>query len=341
MARTLLITGGAGYIGSHTALLMHQSGDHIIVLDQLLHGQTFHHPWATFIKGDVGDRALLDHIFSTYAIDAVMHFAAFIEVGESVKNPLGFYHNNVSNSVTLLEAMRDHHVQHIVFSSTCAVYGSPHIVPIPENHPLEPASPYGATKKMVEEILADAHRAHGIGYVALRYFNVGGALPEHELHEQHVPETHLIPLLIRAAYSGKPFYIFGTDYDTHDGTCVRDFLHVLDVAHAHKRALDYLMAGGQPAAFNLGTGTGFSVREMVTTVAQLTKHPIYIEETVRRAGDPAVLVADYTLAQTVLGWQPCRSTRESIIESALRSQLQIWAPEKIEQKGQPEGHPLR
>jgi len=315
-ARTILVTGGAGYIGSHTAWLLAHRGYHVIILDKLVHGQEFKHGWCTFIKGDYGDHALLEQIFTTYPIAAVMNFAGNIEVGESVKNPLKFYHNNVGNTITLLEVMQAHNCNVFIFSSSCAVYGLPHKLPLTEDHPKDPISPYGQTKLTIEHILHDCDHAYGLRYVALRYFNAAGGQPEHGLYEHHEPETHLIPLLLRAARTQKPFYIFGTDHSTPDGSCIRDFLHVRDIADAHLKALNYLLQGNPSDAFNLGTGNGYSVKEIIAATEQLCNTKVNVVEADKRPGDPAVLVADAHKAYRVLGWKPQYSDLGYILESA-------------------------
>lgn len=311
---TILITGGAGYIGSHTAYTLKNQGFSVVVLD--LDCEKNRVPEVTYIKGDCGDKQLLDTIFKQYSIDAVMHFAAFIEVGESVKNPLKFYENNLAKPLVLLQAMCAHGVKKCIFSSSCAVYGIAETVPLTEAHSKNPINPYGKTKLMIEMVLEDLNKAHGLHYVSLRYFNAAGALPEHNLGERHKPENHIIPLLLRAAQSGKPFTVFGTDYPTPDGTCIRDYVHVLDIADAHVRALEYLNAGGASDYFNLGTGKGFSVKEMISTVEKITGKKITIVYGERRAGDPAVLVAGPQKAQKVLGWNPSHSVLESMIQAA-------------------------
>jgi UDP-glucose 4-epimerase len=316
MQKTVLIIGGAGYIGSHTAYLASQHY-RVIVLDALVHHQTFTHPWALFVRGDYGDRAVLESIFTQHHIDAVMHFAGYIEVGDSVRNPLAYYHNNVANTITLLQVMRAYECNTIIFSSSCAVYGAPLYTPIDEEHPHNPISPYGTTKAIIEQLLYDCSQAYGLSYVGLRYFNAAGALPEHGLYEQHQPETHLIPLLIRAAYDRSTISIFGTDYDTPDGTCVRDFLHVADIASAHIQALAYLERGNPSVFCNLGTGTGVSVKQMVCAVQEITGLTLKIAEKPRRIGDPAELVANATKADVLLGWQAKNSDLEGIIRSAL------------------------
>jgi UDP-glucose 4-epimerase len=316
MHNTILVVGGAGYIGSHTAFLLAQHGYKVIVLDNLLQGQTFSHPWATFVKGDFGNQDLLTELLSKNNIAAVMHFAAFIEVGESIKNPLKFYNNNVTKTLQLFETMLAHGVNKFIFSSSCAVYGKPQFLPLTENHPTAPISPYGSSKLIVETVLQDLNRAHGLEYVALRYFNAAGALPEYGLGERHLPESHIIPLLLRAAQTQKPFSIFGTDYPTRDGSCVRDYLHVLDIGYAHLLALNHLLEGKPSDAFNLGTGNGFSVRQIIEMVEKVTETKIRTVFAEKRAGDPAELVADPTRAKNILQWQPRYSDLEFIIRSA-------------------------
>ncbi len=322
MQQTILMIGGAGYIGSHVAYLASKQY-RVILLDALLHGQVFAHPWATFVRGDYGDKTLLEALFSQNRIDAVMHFAGHIEVGESVRNPLSYYHNNVANTITLLQVMRAYACNTLIFSSSCAVYGAPQYTPINEEHPCNPMSPYGKTKAIIEQLLYDCDHAYGIKYVSLRYFNAAGALPQHGLYEQHHPETHLIPLLIRAAYQQTPFSIFGTDYDTPDGSCIRDFLHVVDIAEAHVRALDYLNQGNASLCCNLGTGHGISVKQVIAMVERVIGLGISVIEKSRRPGDPAVLVADASKAEAILGWQALKSDFEGIIQDALPTAYRV------------------
>lgn len=319
MKQAILITGGAGYIGSHAAYFMAQQGYEVIILDALLHGQSFNHPWAMLIQKDFADQQALDAIFSTYAIDAVMHFAAFIEVGKSVREPLAFYENNMSKTITLLQTMLKYNVKKFIFSSSCAVYGIPQKLPLTEDHPKNPISPYGTSKLMVEMALQDAHEAHGLQYVALRYFNAAGALPGSGLSEYHEPETHIIPLLLRAAQENKPFYVYGADYPTPDGTCIRDYLHVMDIAQAHAKALEYLHTGNDSRCFNLGTGTGYSVAQLIDTVQRITGKTVNVILHDRRAGDPARLVADPGLAIQCLEWKPKYSDMDHIIQSVVGS----------------------
>ena len=316
MQPTILITGGAGYIGSHTAFLMAQKGYKVIILDTLNHGQSFDHAWATLIQKDCADEQTLEEIFTKYDVQAVMHFAAFMEVGLSVKDPMRFYENNVVKTIRLLNTMLAHNVKTFIFSSSAATYGTPQMVPIPETHPLVPINPYGNNKLIVEKVLHDYHHAYGLNYVALRYFNAAGALPEHGLGEVHSPESHVIPLILRAARDGRPFNIFGSDYPTPDGTCIRDYLHVLDIAQAHVQALEHLEAGNPSDCFNLGTGKGTSVKEMIDAVERITHTQVKKVFAPRREGDPAVLVADPSKAMNILHWKPQFSDIDYIVKSA-------------------------
>jgi UDP-glucose 4-epimerase len=330
MIGTILCIGGAGYVGSHAAYLAAQQGYRVIILDALLHGQHFKFPWATCIKGDYGDEALLKDIFKKEKIDAVMHFASYIEVGESVKEPAKFYSNNVVKTLTLLNVMQQYFVTNLIFSSSCAVYGPPQEVPIPETHQRLPVSPYGKTKNVIEYILEDYAHAYGLTYVALRYFNASGATPERSLGEEHDPETHLIPLLLRAMTSQKPFYIFGADYPTPDGTAIRDYVHVLDIADAHLRALKHLLINKVSDVFNLGTGVGFSVAEIVAAAETIFETKINTIMTPARPGDVAKLVANPDKAYQILCWQPRYSSLEFILKSAYKWEQQR---PRIEAKG--------
>ncbi len=313
---TILVTGGAGYIGSHTAWLLARQGYQVVILDTFYQQQLFNHPWATVVRGDSGDAALLEALFTTYSIAAVMHFAAFLAVGESVKHPLLYYDNNFDRTRVLLEAMIKHNVLNIVFSSSCAVYGIPQRLPLTEEHSRNPINPYGKTKYMVEMMLEDCASAYGLRFVSLRYFNASGAQPHEGLYEWHVPETHAIPLLLRAARTGKPFSIFGTDYPTPDGTCVRDYVHVADIAQAHYKALLHLEQQRPSDVFNLGTGVGQSVQELIAATSKITGRPIEVVHAPRRQGDPAVLVADATKAAHILQWKPVYSGLETIVHTA-------------------------
>lgn len=320
MKQTILITGGAGYIGSHTAYLMANSGYNVVIIDSLEYGQDFNYNWATFIKGDFADEKILKNIFENFNIKAVMHFAAFIEVGESVKNPLKFYENNVLKTIKLLKIMLEYGVNKFIFSSSCAVYGNPQFLPLTEEHPKNPISPYGKNKLIVEMALEDFDRAYGLKYVNLRYFNAAGALPKIGLGENHKPETHIIPLVLRAAMEGREFNIFGNNYETKDGTCLRDYIHVLDLAHAHKLAFEYLDAGdfleNNSNSFNLGSGDGFSVLEICSRVDKICNLEVKITYKNKREGDPAILVANPSKALSILGWQTRYSSLENIIKSA-------------------------
>ena len=318
--RTILVTGGAGYIGSHAVLALKNAGYDVIVLDNLSYG---HREivdkvlQVELIVGDTSDRALLDRLFTTHQIDAVMHFAAYIAVGESVKEPGKYYTNNVASTLNLLEAMLAHDINKIVFSSTCAVYGMPQEVPMTEQHPHDPLSPYAASKDMVERILSDFDVAFGLKSVAFRYFNACGADPGGLLGEDHTPETHLIPLaLLTALKKRETLYIFGTDYDTPDGTCVRDYIHVNDLADAHVLGLEYLLSGGESEVFNLGNGNGFSVREVIETARQVTGSEIPAIESDRRPGDAPILVGSSAKVRQMLGWNPNYADLHKIIAHA-------------------------
>ncbi len=320
--KAILVTGGAGYIGSHTAWLLNQKGYQVVVLDALFHNQIFNHSWAVFVKGDISDTILLQELCVRYKFEAVMHFAASIEVSESCKNPAQYYRNNVINTQIMLDVCRTYGITNIIFSSSCAVYGSPLTDVLKEDHPKHPMSPYGRTKYIVEMMLEDYAKAYGIQYACLRYFNAAGAHCQEGLYEQHFPETHVIPLLLSAALEHKQFFIFGTDYPTFDGTAIRDYVHVLDIGDAHVKALEYLCSGGVSDVFNLGTGHGFSVLQLFTAVENITQKKIAVTYGLRRQGDPAKLVADATKSQSILGWQPINSSFENIITSALQGYIQ-------------------
>ena len=313
----ILVTGGAGYIGAHAAKELASKGYHPIILDNLVHGHREFVNWGTFVEGDLADTTLLRNIFKTHSIRVVMHFAGFAYVGESVTDPAKYYRNNVTNTLNLLEAMRETGVDKIIFSSTCATYGIPHAIPITEDHPQQPINPYGRGKLMVETMLRDFSEAYGMRYVVLRYFNAAGADPYGEIGEWHQPETHLIPLALDAALGyGGPLHIYGTDYPTDDGTCVRDYIHVNDLANAHVKALEYLLDNGGSLAFNLGNGLGFSVREVIKTVERITGKPVPVLTSPRRPGDPSILLGSSENARKILGWQPYYNTLDEIISSA-------------------------
>ena len=317
---TILVTGGAGYIGSHAALALKKAGYGVVVLDNLAYGHREIIEDVVKVElviGDTSDRDLLDKLFTTHDISAVMHFAAYIAVGESVKEPGKYYKNNVASTLNLLEAMLAAGVNKFVFSSTCAVYGMPKEIPMTENHPHDPLSPYAASKDMVERILADFDAAFGLKSVAFRYFNASGADPSGNLGEDHEPETHLIPLaLLTALGKREKLYIFGTDYDTPDGTAVRDYIHVNDLASAHVLGLEYLLEGGESEVFNLGNGNGFSVKEVIETAREVTRLPIPAEESDRRAGDAPILVGSSEKARRILGWNPQYVNLHQIIRDA-------------------------
>lgn len=315
----ILVTGGAGYIGSHAVLALQKAGYQVVILDNLVYG---HRDIVEILQvelviGDTSDRALLDSLFSRLNITAVMHFAAYAYVGESVENPAKYYRNNVLGTLTLLEAMVAASVKKFVFSSTCATYGVPEILPIPEEHPQNPINPYGASKLMVERILSDFDTAYGLKSVCFRYFNAAGAHPSGLLGEDHNPETHLLPLVLLTALGKRESVsIFGTDYPTPDGTCVRDYIHVCDLADAHVLGLKYLLEGGDSQVFNLGNGSGFSVKEAIDTVREVTGKEIKVIECDRRPGDPPVLVGSSEKAKKILGWHPQYSELRDIISHA-------------------------
>ena len=317
---TILVTGGAGYIGSHAVLALKQAGYEVVILDNLVYGhrdlieQVLK---VELIEGDTGDRDLLDKLFKSRDIAAVMHFSAYAYVGESVSNPAKYYRNNVIGTITLLEAMLAASVKKFVFSSTCATYGVPETVPIPEDHPQNPINPYGATKLMVERILSDFNEAYDFKSVRFRYFNAAGADPSGQLGEDHNPETHLIPLVLQTALGKREsISIFGTDYPTNDGTCVRDYIHVSDLADAHVLGLEYLLKGGDSTFFNLGNGNGFSVKEVIETARQITGKEIKAIECDRRPGDPPALIGSAEKARNILGWQPQYPSIKNIMTHA-------------------------
>jgi UDP-glucose 4-epimerase len=287
-------------------------------LDNLVYGHRESVKWGHFINADLSDAVQLREVFQAYRITAVVHFAAYTYVGESVTHPQKYYENNVVSTLRLLEMMREFDVKHMVFSSTCATYGVPMQLPIPETHSQNPINPYGRSKLMIEQILKDFSHAYGMTFVALRYFNAAGADPDGELGEWHVPESHLIPLAARAVFDpGFRLQVFGSDYDTPDGTCVRDYIHVVDLADAHIRALRYLIDGGASTAFNLGNGKGYSVMEVIRAVEKHCGLPVIYDVATRREGDPPVLVGDATRAQSVLEWHQRFADLDTIVGSAL------------------------
>ena len=317
MSKTILVTGGAGYIGSHASKALARAGYRPVAYDSLIHGHREAVRWGPLVEADLADAERLVDTLKRFEVAAVLHFAAFAYVGESVEQPGLYFRNNVVNSLTLLEAMRTCAVRHIVFSSTCATYGTPDRVPILESAPQRPVNPYGESKLMVERMLHWYGAAHGFTHAALRYFNAAGADPEGEIGEEHEPETHLIPLVLQAVAGQRAqIDILGTDYPTPDGTAVRDYIHVQDLAEAHVRALQLLLRGGLSITVNLGTGTGHSVREVIAAAERVTGRRVPRREAARRPGDPAVLVADASRAGELLGWRPQLSDLDTILKTA-------------------------
>ena len=314
----ILVLGGAGYIGSHTVSELVDAGEEVVIADNL---ETGHieavNPKAKFYQGDIRDKKFVDSVFDNEKIDAVIHFAANSLVGESMTNPLKYYDNNLYGTKVLLESMVEHGVDKIVFSSTAATYGEPESIPILETDKTEPTNPYGETKLSMEKMMKWTDVAHGLKYVALRYFNACGAHESGQIGEAHAPETHLIPLILQVPLGKREFIsIFGEDYDTEDGTCIRDYIHVTDLAQAHILAVKYLLEGNESNTFNLGNGVGFSVKEVIETAKKATGLPIAAKVAERRAGDPARLVASSEKARKVLGWNPEHADLEEIISSA-------------------------
>ena len=313
----VLVVGGAGYIGSHMVQMLLERGHEPVVLDNLSTGYRDAVRRGALVEADLADVSALDALFEAHRFDGVMHFASFIQVGESVRAPAKYYRNNVANTLNLLEAMQRNRVNNFIFSSTAAIFGEPEYVPIDERHPRRPINPYGYSKFVIEQVLSDFDRAYGLRANCLRYFNAAGADPQCRIGERHDPETHLIPLVLQVA-SGRRTHIdvFGDDYDTPDGTCIRDYIHVVDLCEAHLLALDRLRQGAPSAAYNLGNGNGFSVTEVIETAERVAGTPIARIRAARRAGDPARLVADATLARTELGWRPKFGDLETIVRHA-------------------------
>lgn len=317
MSQSVLVTGGAGYIGSHACKVLARAGHHPIVFDNLSRGHREAVRWGPLVEGDLADRAWLVAAIETHRVSAVMHFAAYAYVGESVADPAGYYCNNLVGTLSLLEAMRETRVDKIVFSSTCATYGIPEVVPIRETAPQLPVNPYGETKLAIERALHWYRQAYGLRSISLRYFNAAGADPEGEIGELHEPETHLVPLVLQTALGQRSHVdIYGTDYPTADGTAIRDYIHVEDLAEAHLCALDHLCAGGEGAALNLGTGYGHSVREVIAAAEAISGRSIARQEAARRPGDAPVLVADPGRAAEQLGWRARCSDLQTIIRTA-------------------------
>lgn len=317
MKPQILVAGGAGYIGAHMCKYLFQHGYQPVVLDNLVYGHAEAVKWGPLVQGDMADPKILAHIFSRYDIAAAMHFAAFCYVGESVTHPARYYQNNVAGTLNLLEGLLAHDIKHFIFSSSCATYGEPLAVPIPESHPQNPINPYGQSKLMVERILEDYRTAYGLRSVSLRYFNAAGADPDGEIGEDHQPETHLIPLVLRTALGQREaIQVFGDDYPTPDGTCIRDYIHVQDLAQAHLLALETLLDGGAGGTYNLGNGDGYSVQQVIAVAREVTGHAIPARVSPRRPGDPAMLVGSCQKAAAELGWQPRFGELASIIRTA-------------------------
>jgi UDP-glucose 4-epimerase len=315
--KKILVTGGAGYVGSHAVKELQREHFPCLVLDNLVYGHRDFVKDAELIVGNTGDAKLLEEVFSGNDITAVMHFAAYAYVGESVTDPGKYYQNNVASTLNLLQAMVKAKVNKMIFSSTCATYGHPQEIPITEEHPQSPINPYGASKLMVERMLRDFEQAYGLRSIAFRYFNAAGADPEGEIGEWHEPETHLIPLVLDVATGRREFVqIYGTDYGTPDGTCIRDYIHVTDIAQAHLLGLKKLVAGSSSDVFNLGNGNGFSVREVIQIAEKVTGRKIRVVETSRRPGDPAVLVGSSDKVGRILGWVPRFARMEGILQTA-------------------------
>lgn len=313
----ILVCGGAGYIGSHMVAELLENGEDVVILDNLEKGHTEALLGGKLYVGDLRDRAILDKVFTENKIDAVIDFAAYSLVGESMTEPLKYFNNNVGGTISLLEAMRDYNVKYIVFSSTAATYGEPEVVPISEDSKTIPTNAYGESKLLVEKILRWCDHAYGIKYTTLRYFNAAGAHISGKIGEDHSPESHLIPIILDVALGNRDkIMMYGDDYDTEDGTCIRDYIHVSDLASAHSLALKRLINGGESRIYNLGNGTGFSVKEVVEIARKVTGHPIPAEVAPRRAGDPAILIASSKKAVEELGWKPKYNSIDTVIETA-------------------------
>jgi UDP-glucose-4-epimerase GalE len=315
--KEILVVGGAGYIGSHMCKYLHKNGMNPVVLDNLSYGHRQAVQWGPFYEGEMADAALLKKIFSEHKIEAVMHFAAFCYVGESMQLPLKYYQNNIAATLTLLTEMVEHNILNFIFSSTCATYGEPEQLPLREDFPQNPINPYGRSKLMMEQILGDLDHAHNMKSVCLRYFNAAGADSEGEIGEDHDPETHLIPLVLQTALGQREkLTIFGSDYPTQDGTCIRDYIHIEDLAQAHHLSLLHLLAGGPSKKYNLGNGNGYSILDVIKTAEAVTKKMIPHSYAERRPGDPAALVGSAELIIQELGWKPQFNSLESILKTA-------------------------
>jgi UDP-glucose 4-epimerase len=321
----ILVTGGGGYIGSHCCKNLFEEGYNPICFDNLINGHKENVKWGELIEGDLDNKPQIETAIKKYKIDAVMHFAAYAYVGESIEKPRKYYENNLQNTINLLSVMLNNNIDLFVFSSSCATYGNPNKIPIDEEHPQNPINPYGKSKYMIEEILKDYGRAYRLRFMILRYFNAAGADPAGEIGEDHEPETHLIPLVLRAAYDNNvPVQVFGTDYPTEDGTCIRDFVHVTDLASAHVLAVQKLLCGGSSDFFNLGTGHGYSVMQVIEKAVRVTGRRIPFRTRGRREGDPPLLVASNRKAIEKLGWNPKYQSLEDIIETAWNWHRRVW-----------------
>ena len=315
--KTILVIGGAGYIGSHMVKMLLANGYYVVTLDNLSTGYRDAIVGGDFVFGDTMESKGLDRLLTAYQFDGVMHFASFIQVGESMQIPGKYYQNNVAATLNLIDAMVSHNIKALIFSSSAAIFGEPQYIPLDEQHPKQPINPYGLSKWMIEQILADYDRAYGLKFSCLRYFNAAGADPEGELGERHDPETHLIPLVLQTASGQRDtIRVFGQDYDTPDGTCIRDYIHINDLCQAHLLALEQLLKGAESMTYNLGNGAGFSVKEVIDIAKEVTGKVISVSMEERRTGDPARLVADSTQAQSYLGWQPQYTDLATIIDHA-------------------------
>lgn len=312
----ILVVGGAGYIGSHCVKELNRQGYRTVTFDNLVYGHRDAVKWGEFVEGDMSDLEALRRLFAQHRFAGVMHFAAYAYVGESVTDPEKYYFNNVVATLNLLKVMREHGVDTFIFSSTCATYGVPTEIPIPETHGQNPINPYGQTKLMVEKILADYRKAYGLRSIAFRYFNAAGADPEGEIGERHDPETHLIPLVLGAILGGPELKVFGDDYPTPDGTCIRDYIHVVDLARAHILGLERLLSGGDSTVYNLGNGLGYSVKQVIETAERLTGRPVPFSMGPRREGDPPQLVGSAHKAIAELGWKPEFANLDQIVATA-------------------------
>jgi UDP-arabinose 4-epimerase len=331
MRLKILVTGGAGYIGSHTCKALAEAGYAPVVLDNLSTGHRWAVKWGPLVVGDIADRAKVEHLIKEFDVRAVIHFAAHAYVGESLQQPQKYFDNNVTKTLALLDTLLKVGISNIVFSSSCATYGIPQKLPITEDHAQEPINPYGASKLFVEKILYWYKQAHGMHYVNLRYFNAAGADPEGEIGEDHSPETHLIPLVIAAAQGISPAVeIFGTDYDTADGTAVRDYVHVSDLASAHVNALDHILCGRHSASVNLGTGRGYSIRDVISAVEAVSGRAVPVVEGPRRQGDPPTLIANPQLGQSLLRWKPEKADLRTIVRTAWEWHHQRSRPTRVD-----------